>query len=60
MGLGILEPRDEHVPGTVHVYDEAQRDADLLQRHGHLKLNKSGTRILVPQPSDDANDPLVC
>ena len=60
MGLGILEPAGvEHVPGTVFVYNDAQRDAELLARHQVLKRNKNGTRILVPQPSSDPNDPLV-
>jgi hypothetical protein len=60
MPLGILEPaHTEHVPGTVNVYEEAQRDAELLESAGHLKRSKDGRRILVPQPTDDPNDPLV-
>lgn len=60
MNLGILEPAQaEHVPGTVDVYQEAQRDAELLQSARHLKKSKDGRRVLVPQPTDDPNDPLV-
>jgi hypothetical protein len=28
-------------------------------RNEHLKYDKTGTILLVPQPSDDPNDPLV-
>ena len=59
MPLGILEPRVEHVPGTVYVYESEQRQAELLQSARHLKKDKTGRIILVPQPSDDPNDPLV-
>jgi hypothetical protein len=59
MALGILEPRVEHVPGTVYVYDAQQRHAELLETAQHLKRDKNGRTILVPQPSNDPNDPLV-
>jgi hypothetical protein len=60
MALGILEPaHTEHVPGTVDVWQAAQRDAELLESARHLKKTKDGRRILVPQPTDDPNDPLV-
>ncbi|KAH0043760.1 serine/threonine kinase 16, partial [Aureobasidium melanogenum] len=47
MALGILEPRAEHVPGTVQV-----------SRQSDNELSKSRTTILVPKPTDDPNDPL--
>ena len=60
MPLGILEPAHAgHVPGTVNVWQEAQRDAELLESARHLKKTKDGRKILVPQPTDDPNDPLV-
>ncbi|KAJ9606177.1 hypothetical protein H2200_009138 [Cladophialophora chaetospira] len=58
MALGILEPGVEHVPGTVYVYESEQRHTELLENARHLKKDKSGRIILVPQPSDDPNDPL--
>lgn len=58
MPLGILEPQVEHVPGTVYVYDESRREAELAATDATLKRDKSGKIILVPQPSDDPNDPL--
>ncbi|KIW12360.1 hypothetical protein PV08_09637 [Exophiala spinifera] len=58
MALGILEPGVEHVPGTVYVYESEQRHADLLETARHLKRDKTGRVILVPQPSNDPNDPL--
>jgi hypothetical protein len=63
MGLGILEDRKlEHVPGTALVLDgdkrrEVEQDA---ARNRNLKYDKTGKILLVPQPSDDPNDPLVC
>jgi hypothetical protein len=61
MPLGILDPRhSEHVPGTVDVYAEATRGAELLESHPNLKRSKDGKKILIPQPTDDPNDPLVC
>ena len=59
MALGILEPKVEHVPGTVFVYESERRQAELLENAQHLKKDKNGRTILVPQPSNDPNDPLV-
>lgn len=60
MTLGILEPaHTEHTPGTVDVYVEAQRGTELLSSHPNLKKSADGTKILIPQPSNDPNDPLV-
>jgi len=59
MALGILEPRVEHVPGTVYVYETEQRHTELLENAQHLKTDTKGQTILIPQPSDDPNDPLV-
>ncbi|ETN38686.1 uncharacterized protein HMPREF1541_06723 [Cyphellophora europaea CBS 101466] len=59
MALGIWEPaRADHVPGTVNVWEAAQRDAELLESARHLKKTKDGRKILVPQPTNDPNDPL--
>ncbi len=33
---------------------------ELLEAGRHLKKDKTGRIILVPQPSNDPNDPLVC
>lgn len=60
MALGILEPKDEHVAGTVYVYEQARRNADHFNANTTLKRDASGKIILVPQPSDNPNDPLVC
>lgn len=62
MGLGILETSSiETVPGTAFMYDDASRqmcDGQLESRR--LKYDRSGAVpiILIPQPSDDPNDPL--
>lgn len=68
MGLGILDDTHlEHVPGTALVYgsdgdDERKRAQGAAQEDGArqaLKYDKTGKILLVPQPSDDPNDPLV-
>ncbi|KAI4098705.1 MAG: hypothetical protein LQ339_006310 [Xanthoria mediterranea] len=60
MGLGVLEVKSSrNVPGTSYVLDDASRPA--LPEHldaNRVKYDKSNTIILVPQPSDDPNDPL--
>ncbi|TVY19841.1 putative MFS-type transporter [Lachnellula arida] len=63
MGLWILEPKTlGHVPGTSQYFDNPDRPqlADGPAAAG-LKCDTSGPVkiILVPQPSDDPNDPLV-
>jgi hypothetical protein len=60
MGLGILEPRGSPaVPGTVYILDQPVSAAAPAARNPNLKYDPTGTIILVPQPSDDPNDPLV-
>ncbi|KAK4188426.1 putative MFS transporter [Podospora australis] len=61
MGLGILEDRVmEHVPGTTRYFDDPDRPQYAADGVEGLKCDKSGSVpiILVPQPSDDPNDPL--
>ncbi|KAI5245614.1 MFS general substrate transporter [Aureobasidium subglaciale] len=52
MALGILEPRAKKVPGTANVFDQEWK------RDPTLKRDRTGNIILVPQPSEDPNDPL--
>jgi hypothetical protein len=65
MGLGILSDHAlEHVPGTAQVFESEQRrevEKNAGSRIGRsgLKYDKTGKILLVPQPSDDPNDPLV-
>ena len=60
MGLGVLEDKTlQHVPGTVNVLDDASRNAVAAERDTHSKRDKTGKIILVPQPSDSPDDPLV-
>lgn len=54
MALGVLEPKAKNVPGTANVFDQEWK------RDPTLKRDKTGNIILVPQPSEDPNDPLVC
>ena len=54
MGLGVLNTRDPNVPGTVNVLEEEGQP-----KAAGVGLKKHGNIILVPQPSDDPNDPLV-
>lgn len=66
MGLGIREPTGaSHVPGTVELYDSglARPEAPLeegVAPFAHTpKKHGDGMIVLVPQPSDSPNDPLV-
>ncbi|KAI9788703.1 MAG: hypothetical protein M1816_006754 [Peltula sp. TS41687] len=67
MGLGVLGSSSlKQVPGTVHVLEDItsqQRLAGVDQQQAikaGVKYDRSGKTpiILVPQPSDDPNDPL--
>jgi hypothetical protein len=50
--------------GTAKVLETERRraggDGDGAGREASLKYDKTGKILLVPQPSDDPNDPLVC
>ncbi|KAJ4300543.1 hypothetical protein N0V88_003221 [Collariella sp. IMI 366227] len=61
MGLGILEDMAmSHVPGTTRYFDDPERPQYATNGVEGLKCDTSGPIpiILVPQPSDDPNDPL--
>jgi hypothetical protein len=64
MGLGVLEPRTaqgHHVPGTVLLDTHSNNPDDELHLQAAGLKKASGNNsdvILVPQPSDDPNDPL--
>ncbi|KAJ9149442.1 MFS general substrate transporter [Pleurostoma richardsiae] len=59
MAWGILPAHSslQHVPGTVLLEEQSSLDPNRFQ---HLKksTHRGETIILVPQPSDDPNDPL--
>lgn len=61
MPLGIIDSRRlEHVPGTApleKVQNAALRELGRVPNIA-LKYDKTGTIVLIPQPSDDPNDPL--
>src|SRR5579859_4306056 len=54
MGLGVLEPRQPVVPGTIQLFDNEIQ----VENTAHLKHAPDGKTILAPQPSDSPNDPL--
>ncbi|CAK7236181.1 hypothetical protein SCUCBS95973_009520 [Sporothrix curviconia] len=61
MGLGVLEdPVMEHVPGTTRYFDDPERPQIAHEGYAGLKCDNSGPVpiILIPQPSNDPNDPL--
>jgi len=61
MGLGILEPADEQVPGTV-LLDETKvgDESAIVIQSANLKhdTGKNAHVVLAPQPSDEPDDPL--
>ena len=64
MGLGILDDHKlEHVPGTSVFSDDPNATAEAVYVDVDLSRLKHGKGkdehiVLVPQPSDDPNDPL--
>ena len=61
MGLGIYEPGPpRHVPGTATLYED-QSSGEAPSKKSHLKrgTGKDSQLLLVPQPSNSPNDPLV-
>lgn len=54
MGIGVLEPRQAVVPGTIQLFDNEVH----VENTAHLKHAPDGKTILAPQPSDSPNDPL--
>ncbi|KAL5345207.1 hypothetical protein ACLOAV_009577 [Pseudogymnoascus australis] len=61
MGLWILEDKVmDHVPGTTRYFDKPHPQEAGREDVSHLKCDTIGRDpiILVPQPSDDPNDPL--
>ncbi|OJD32196.1 major facilitator superfamily [Diplodia corticola] len=55
MPLGVIETSVANVPGTVSLLDEGTGDTANHLKHG---TGKNSHIVLVPQPSDDPNDPL--
>ncbi|KKA29085.1 hypothetical protein TD95_004711 [Thielaviopsis punctulata] len=63
MGWGVLEPNHPgHVPGTTRYYDDPNQPGHVHETKSTLGLKTVEVNgkhvILVPQPSDDPNDPL--
>jgi hypothetical protein len=61
MGLGILPDKHlDHVPGTSFMNEKGVvvNIEDVPASHSNLKHDPTGKIVLVPQPSDDPNDPL--
>ncbi|KAH7328910.1 major facilitator superfamily domain-containing protein [Stachybotrys elegans] len=61
MRLGILEPKNhEDVPGTTRYFQNPEQQDATGGGTARLKYDASGKEpiILIPQPSDDPNDPL--
>ncbi|KAF2793211.1 MFS general substrate transporter [Melanomma pulvis-pyrius CBS 109.77] len=62
MTLGIVEPKTEsQPPGTYFLVDTSQTSAEHPYEHSNFKhgKGKKNNIILIPQPSDDPNDPLL-
>ncbi|KAJ5650075.1 Major facilitator superfamily domain general substrate transporter [Penicillium longicatenatum] len=61
MGLGVLEDHKlAQVPGTSNIYGVDEIPSDRIPGATSLKYDRSTAEptLLVPQPSDDPNDPL--
>ncbi|KAL4779094.1 major facilitator superfamily domain-containing protein [Aspergillus varians] len=60
MGLGIADVQGQQVPGTVDILEKERSEDRPPAYYSNLKYDRSGSEpiLLVPQPSDDPNDPL--
>ncbi|RDL36610.1 MFS general substrate transporter [Venustampulla echinocandica] len=59
MGLGILDPRrPTEVPGTTRYFDDLEGLEGATSTSTSAQVKRDNGIILVPQPSDDPNDPL--
>ncbi|KAL4961437.1 putative MFS transporter [Aspergillus stella-maris] len=60
MGLGIVDVKNKQVPGTVDILEDERSEEQFSTYYSNLKYDRSGPDpiLLVPQPSDDPNDPL--
>ncbi|KAL4936557.1 hypothetical protein BDV06DRAFT_233314 [Aspergillus oleicola] len=60
MGLGIVDVKNKQVPGTVDILKDERSEDQPPTYYSNLKYDRSGPEpiLLVPQPSDDPNDPL--
>lgn len=61
MGVWIYEPKpSRHVPGTAKLYDEQTTEESPARGRGlRHATGKESNMLLVPQPSNSPNDPLV-
>ena len=68
MGFWIREPTGAgHIPGTVKLYENDIAPGEAIEEIGRVSLGLQNQKrdsaagvVLVPQPSDSPNDPLVC
>ncbi|KAL6235168.1 hypothetical protein BDW75DRAFT_230563 [Aspergillus navahoensis] len=60
MGLGIVDVKGRQVPGTVDILEKERSENQLPNYYSEFKYDRSGSEpiLLVPQPSDNPNDPL--
>ncbi|KAL5333764.1 major facilitator superfamily domain-containing protein [Aspergillus crustosus] len=60
MGLGILDVKSKQAPGTVDILGKECSQEQPSAYYSSLKYDRSGLVpiLLVPQPSDNPNDPL--
>ncbi|RDW57435.1 putative MFS transporter [Aspergillus mulundensis] len=60
MGLGIMDVKGRQVSGTVDILEKERSEDQPPTYYAKLKYDRSETQhiLLVPQPSDDPNDPL--
>ena len=50
---------DQPHAGTALVLEDDRSERVAVTRDANLKYDRTGKILLVPQPSDDPNDPLV-
>lgn len=75
MPLGVIQTGAEHTPGTVLLFDEGVQNATIGFKHStgkvctsavyvvltgpFINFDQNAHLVLVPQPTNSPNDPLV-
>ena len=58
--LTLLSIVEQELTSALVLEDDQDERTAVVPRNTNLKYDSTGKILLVPQPSDDPNDPLVC
>lgn len=59
VGVDVASASSDEAYASTKQYEEGLGDLQVLKVDGsNVKLHKDGVTVLIPQPSDDPNDPV--